>query len=236
VSASAAAPVSASAAAPVSASAAAPAPAPSPTKIAVPLDQAVYVAHAPPGEQRAIVYLHGRCGDVLAFRAWARAAARYGTLIALQGDVPCKGGWRSTWSYDMAGLDRRIHRAIEAVSAARGSPLDAASITLVGYSLGAARVEGLAKRFPGRYERAILIAGPSPPEASSFPGAAAVVLMAGDRDRRRHLQEAAAALLAGGVPARFMLLPGARHGEYGPAGERVMGEALAWAFARAHGR
>ena len=60
-----------------------------------------------------------------------------------------------------------------------------------------------------------------------------MVLMAGALDRRRHLQGAAEAISAAGIPATFLVLPGARHGEYGPEGERVLGEALRWAFERA---
>ena len=204
-----------------------------PEKIAVPGDRAVFVAHGAPGDRRALVYLHGRCGDVHAFRGWAPAAARHGTLIALVGDTPCKGGWRSTWSHDIAGLDRRIRAAIAAVGAARGAPLAGESVTLIGYSLGATRAESLAKRSPGRYPRAILIGGPTTPEAASFGGAGAVVVMAGARDRRRHLEDAAAALAAAGIPATFLVLPAAKHGEYGPEGERVLGEALRWVHERA---
>ena len=40
-------------------------------------------------------------------------------------------------------------------------------------------------------------------------------------------------IAAAGVPATFMLLPGAKHGEYGPEGERVLEEALTWALAKA---
>jgi len=211
-----------------------PAPPPSfPDKIPVPLDRPVFVAHAPAGERRAIVYLHGRCGDPFAFQSFAAAVTRHATLISLQGDVRCDGGQRSTWSHDTALLDRRALAALKAVGAARGAPLDAESVTLIGYSLGAARAEALVKRAPRRYRRAILVAGPEPPEAASLAGVGAVVLIAGARDRRSHLEEAAASLAAAGVPATFMLLPGAKHGEYGPEGKRVLEEALTWALAKA---
>jgi predicted esterase len=193
----------------------------------------VFVAHGPPGEGRAVIYLHGRCGDPLAFRAWARAAARVATVVSIQGDVKCKGGFRTTWSNDVRALDRRVTQALAAVGAARGAPLDGDSLTVVGYSLGASRAEDLVSARPRRYRRALLVAGPLAPEPASFAEAGAVAVIAGGRDRRRHLEEGASALADGGVAARYMLLPGAKHGEYGPEGERVMGEALAWALHQA---
>jgi hypothetical protein len=42
------------------------------------------------------------------------------------------------------------------------------------------------------------------------------------------MREGADALLRAGIPARFFLLPKARHGQYGPEGDRVLGEAFAW--------
>lgn len=203
-----------------------------PGKIAVRMDRPVFVAHGPLGERRAILYLHGRCGDPLAFRAWAAAASRLGTVISIQGDVRCPGGQRATWSHDLGALDRRASQALAAVGAARGMPLDEASLTVVGYSLGAMRAEELVKAFPRRYRRALLVAGPFAPEPASFGEGAAVAVIAGGRDLRRHLREGAAALADAGVTSTFLLLPGASHGEYGPEGARVMGEALTWVYQR----
>ena len=91
----------------------------------------------------------------------------------------------------------------------------------------------LASRFPDRYPRLLLVAAPTAPTAASLKAAAAIALIAGARDRREHLREAAEAMEKAGRPVTFMLLPGAAHGEYGPEASRVMGEALAWALAKA---
>ncbi|WP_156338185.1 hypothetical protein [Chondromyces crocatus] len=190
------------------------------------------MTHGPQGERRAVIYLHGRCGDPHAFHAWDQAVAQRATVISIQGDVPCEGSQRTTWSRSASGLDRRISRALTAVSAERGAPLDETSLTVVGYSLGASRAEDLTRAFPGRYPRAILVAGPVAPEVGSFTGGGAVVVVAGALDRRAHLQEGAAALIAAGVVASYLILPGAAHGAYGPEGERVMGEAFSWVFER----
>ena len=94
------------------------------------------LAAAEPG-RRALVYLHGYCGDVNAVRAFVPAAAAHGTLIALLGDQPCpdKPG-RFKWSDDVHGLDERIKRAVRLVNHALNLELDARDLTLFGYSQG----------------------------------------------------------------------------------------------------
>ncbi len=196
-------------------------------------DKEVLLVHGAPGDRRALIYLHGKCGDVRAFGSWASAASQHGTLVALLGDEPCKGSPRTTFSRDLALLDRRITSALRAASEARGEPLDDRSVTLLGYSGGASRAASLAIRYPDRYPRLVLIAAPSAPPAASLRSARAIVFIAGGRDRQEHLRKAADAMAQAGSPATFMLLPGAAHGEYGPDASRVMGEALAWAFTKA---
>ena len=53
-------------------------------------------------------------------------------------------------------------------------------------------------------------------------------MMAGSRDRQDRMRAGERAFRAAGIPATYRVLPGAGHGEMGPEGERVMGEALAW--------
>jgi predicted esterase len=201
--------------------------------VPVPGDKDVLVVHGAPGDRRALLYLHGKCGDVRAFGSWADAASRHGTLAALVGDEACPGGHRWSFTRDLARLDRRVTSAIRAASEARGEPLDDRSVTLLGYSGGASRAASLASKYPERYPRLILVAAPSAPTAGSLSAARAIVLIAGGRDRQEHLRSGAEAMARAGRPATFMLLPGAAHGEYGPEASRVMGDALAWAFARA---
>jgi pimeloyl-ACP methyl ester carboxylesterase/predicted small lipoprotein YifL len=199
----------------------------------VPGDKDVLLVHGAPGDRRAFIYLHGKCGDVRAFGSWAGAASKLGTLAALLGDERCEGTQRYRFSRDLALLDRRVTSALRAASEIRGEALDDRAVTLIGYSGGASRAAALASRFPDRYPRLLLIAAPAAPAAGSLKAARAVVFIAGERDRREHLREAAEAMARAGRPATFMLLPGAAHGEYGPEASRVMGDALAWAFAKA---
>jgi hypothetical protein len=53
-------------------------------------------------------------------------------------------------------------------------------------------------------------------------------MMAGSRDRQDRMRAGARAFLAAGIPATYIVLPGAAHGEMGPEAERAMGEALDW--------
>jgi predicted esterase len=204
--------------------------APAPVTLRVPADKTVQVLHGVPGDpgRQVLVYLHGRCGDVHAFRSWASAAMAHGTLIALLGDVRCKGSTRFRWGDDVGQIHRRILAAIGAVGAARGEPLNTASLTVIGYSEGALKAEALVRRYPSIYRRALLIAGPRAPASDSLKARGAAVIIAGARDRRDHLREAARGMERSGQLVTYMELPEARHGDYGPEGARVMGEALRW--------
>ncbi len=204
-----------------------------PTEVPVAGDLVALVAHGPTGNRRAIVYLHGVCGDVTKYRAWAEAAVHFGTVVAVRGDDRCKEPGRYRWGFGLDRTDRRIVAALRAVGEARGAPLDGESVTLVGYSQGSARAEALVRAFPSRYRRAVLVAGPKEHAPSSFREALGVAVVAGENDLKTHLQDSAAKAAKVGVRARYFELPGARHGEYGPAAVKVMGDALGWVFAEA---
>ncbi len=200
-------------------------------RVSVPNDRSAVVVHAPAWNRQAIVYLHGVCGDVYAIRSWAEAISEIGTLVAMLGDERCKGRpGRFRWYRNPERLDRRIRRTLEAVSLARGGQLDLERVTLVGYSQGAARAELVASRFPLRYPRVLLGSPPDAPNASRYSLGHAVAVVAGaleqNAERRRGVRE----LQAEGVPARFIALPGAYHGQYGREGGRVMREATLWLF------
>jgi hypothetical protein len=79
----------------------------------------------------------------------------------------------------------------------------------------------------------ILGGAPRQPSTDRLHRARAVVVLAGEHDRRIYLKEGADALAATRVPTAFRILPGAGHGEYGPEGRRIMAESLAWLFATA---
>ena len=154
-------------------------------------------------------------------------------MVVLLGDERCDGTSRYRWGTDLRRIDGRITAALGAVSAAAGVTLDGSTVTLIGYSEGATRAEGLIHDKPDRYPRAILAGSPKQPQVDRLRGVGAVVVVAGELDRRHYLEEGADILFRAGLPATFRVLPGAGHGEYGAEGERVMSEALAWLFATA---
>lgn len=193
-------------------------------------DRDVEAVLGPAGSGATLLYMHGVCGDPLAFRSWAGAARRHATLVSLRGDEPCKGRTRTKWSWNFARLDRRIQAAVAAVGAHRGAPLDQSRVAVLGYSQGALRAEWLAYHFPERYGRVALIGSAQEPRVETLKRAEAVLLMAGARDAKRHIADAARKLEQAGKRVRYAELPGARHGEYGPEAMRVMATELAWLF------
>ncbi len=201
--------------------------APEAVPVKVPGDKRVFVLPGVAGATRVLVYLHGRCGDPLAFLAWATVARRLGTTVSFDGDEKCDGG-RTKWSPDTVGLDKRITRALDAVEAALGLSLTKERRLVIGYSAGALRAEALATRFADRYPRVILIGGPRAPRPESLGKTEAILLMAGQLDVRKPLMDAASDLTKAGRHARFIMIPHARHGEYGPEAIETMQEALSW--------
>ncbi|MBM4373630.1 MAG: hypothetical protein FJ095_00985 [Deltaproteobacteria bacterium] len=201
----------------------------------VPGDQPVEVVEGPPDSSRVIVYLHGLCGDPLAFRSWSSAAARFGTLISLRGDERCPDApGRMKWSYNHDRTNRRISAAIKLIDDARRArgavPLDGTRLTAIGYSQGAKRVEWLAGRFPERFVRVAMVAGAFKPSPWRLSRHARFLIVGGALDERRHLVEGRDELARAGLTVRYLELPKARHGEYGPEGHAAMTDALVWLF------
>ncbi len=189
----------------------------------------------PTGSAQVILYMHGVCGDPLAFRSWISSAIKHATFISLRGDLKCdKRPGRSKWSYRHASRDRRISaaiRAVNAVRAARGAMLlDPANVVLVGYSQGARRAESLAYRYPKRYRRVALIGIATEPLVHKLRGSEAILLMAGERDARQHIRDGRDQLTRAGKRVQYLELPKARHGQYGPDAEAIMGQGLDWLF------
>jgi len=195
----------------------------------------VQILEGAKGARGVLLYLHGRCGDPDAFRAFAGQVPASLTLISVRGDVRCKASARTQWTVHTAGLDQRLRRVVAGVSARRTAqgavPLRDAGWIVFGYSQGALRAEALLDRYPTRYVAGVLAAGPRPPKPGALAQSQSIVLMAGELDVRAPLQQAADALRQEGRRVRFEVLPGAQHGEYGPAGEAVVGEALRWVLA-----
>ena len=174
---------------------------------------------------RQIVFLHGLCGHGQGYvQAFQYAAARYGVVVAPQGDVLCEGPYR-TWSGDVVKLDGRIARAFGALGV--DEPRD---LAVIGYSLGATLAIRLARKWPERYTRLILIAAPAELTTTGLGAVRSTVMMAGELDRKDLMRAGARRFLSAGIPSTFIELPGARHGEMGKRAEPVMDEALEWLF------
>jgi predicted esterase len=195
-------------------------------------DRPIRVLPAAAPSRRVLVYLHGYCGDVNAPGAFAPAAAAHGTLIALLGDQPCKDKpGRFKWSNDIRGLDARIERAVRLVNRALKLELDGKDITLFGYSQGAMRAESLARFYGKHYPRVILGGPPRRPKPEHFTSARVVAVFGGEREDTHDMLGGAEDMIARGEHARFFLLPGVDHGDFGGEieGNRTIGEVLDFA-------
>lgn len=190
-------------------------------------DRPIRVLPAAVPNRHAIVYLHGYCGDVNAVGAFQNAAQNHGTVIALLGDQPCKDKpGRFKWSRDIRGLEQRIERALKLVNRDLHLDLETTNITLLGYSQGALRAESLARFYGKHYPRVILGGPPQRAKPSHFPNARRIAVFGGEKEDTHDMSGAAEDLLAAGREARFFLLPGVDHGDFGADGERMLGEVL----------
>jgi predicted esterase len=172
-----------------------------------------------------VVYLHGFCSDASTVTEWAPAVQPHATLIALHGELSCAGQpGRFRWGNDIRFIDYRIQRAIRSIGTALEHELDAANVTIVGYSEGATRAESLAWLYPERYRRAVLMSAPEPPAFEKVRRSERVAVLRGGREFRRTYRLAAEHFDRAGVRSRFWELPGASHGELGPEALRVLGE------------
>ncbi len=190
-------------------------------------DRPIRVLPAASPGSRALVYLHGYCGDVNAVGAFVPAAAAHGTLIALLGDQPCPGRpGRFKWSNDIRGLDARIQRAMRRVNRAFGLHLDPHDTTLFGYSQGASRAESLARYYSSRYPRLILGGPPLRPKPAHLARVKVVAVFGGELEDTHDMLGGAEDLVAAGLRAHFFLLPGVDHGDFGGknAGNRALAE------------
>jgi len=188
---------------------------------------ATFVMRGEPHGPGKMVFIHGMCGHALGYaQSFQWSAAKHGLLVAPQGDVPCSPGspW-AKWSLDSSALDARIVAAFRALGSAE--PL--VDVALIGYSQGASRAEALARRWPQRYTRLILIAGPTKVAPTGLAVHSAL-MMAGSLDRQDLMQASARAFVAVGRRARYMALPNARHGAMGDTPEQTMDAALTWLY------
>jgi len=195
-------------------------------------DPPTFVMRGAPHGTAPMVFLHGMCGHGLGYaQSFQRSAARKGLLIAPQGDVKCGRGPWAKWSGDVSALNARIEASFRALG------LEALEDVLVmGYSQGATRAEQLARKYPERYTRVILMGAPQATSARGLERLRGAVMMAGERDRQDLMKAGARALAAADIPATFQIIPEARHGAMGPTPEKTMGEALDWLFANQRAR
>ncbi|HET9952887.1 MAG TPA: hypothetical protein VFQ61_00205, partial [Polyangiaceae bacterium] len=187
-----------------------------------------FVMRGTPQGPHRLVFLHGMCGHGLGYaQAFQFAASKYGTLIAPQGDVSCGGVW-SKWSMNLDALDERITRTFRAL----GHEEPIGDVLVLGYSQGASRAEALARKWPQKYTRLVLMGGPTAPSARGLSHLLAAVTMAGERDRKDLMRLGAQRLKAAGVPTEFRVIPEATHGAMGPTPERTMGDVLSWIYSQ----
>lgn len=185
----------------------------------------VFVLRGGPLGPQKLVFLHGMCGHGLGYaQSFQRTAAKWGTLIAPQADVPCGGGPWARWSKDVAALHRRVTEAFRAL----GHTEPIRDVIVIGYSQGATRAEALAREYPDVYTRLVLMGGPYAAKPAGLETLRAAVAMAGERDRRDLMQASVRSLAKAGVPATFLLIPEATHGSMGPHPEETMDEMLTW--------
>lgn len=188
--------------------------------------QPVFVLLGPAGSHK-LVFLHGMCGHGHGYaQSFQHAAARRGRLIAPQADVLCGGGPWAKWSMDLEKLDQRIVQTFEALGAK--PPFE--DIAVLGYSQGATRAEALARRYPQRYTRLVLMGAPSVTSAQGLGSLKSAVMMAGERDRQDKMKAGQRNLQAAKIPVTFLVLPGATHGAMGTEPEKTMDAALEFLF------
>jgi predicted esterase len=187
-------------------------------------DPPLFVMRGGPRGPAPIVFLHGMCGHGLGYaQSFQFSAARKGLLMAPQGDVKCGRGPWAKWSGDVNALHARIESGFRALG------VDALEdVLVIGYSQGATRAEQLARKWPERYTRLILMGAPQATSARGLERLRGAVMMAGERDRKDLMKTGTRALTAAGVPAVFQIIPEATHGAMGPVPEKTMGEALDW--------
>ncbi len=187
-------------------------------------DAPAFVLRGTHGPHR-MVFLHGYCSHGLRYaQSFQHAAAKQGVLIAVQADKPCDEAPFRRWTNTAETLNGRIEAAFRAA----GDDASLDGMAIIGYSSGAVLAEMLAHKYPARYAHVILIGGPQKPVEWRLRKSRSTVMIAGENDRRDLMETGARDLDASGIPSTFMILPGAKHGEMGPEGERVMGEALDW--------
>ncbi len=190
-------------------------------------DRPVHVAHAAAAQRRALVYLHGACGDPLAPRPWLPASREVGTLITLVAKGICKNG-KKYWIASTAALKERVIRALEAVRARRGGRLDPTAVVLIGYSQGSKRAERLHAASPELFPWVVLGGMPVEPSAWRLRRVRAVALVGGEREHTHPMTFGTGLLKHEGIRARYFELPGVGHGDFGADARSHFAAVFSW--------
>lgn len=169
-----------------------------------------------------IVFLAGLCGHAQYYvQSFQESASRLGTVVAPQGEILCGTGPYSTLSGDIKKLNQRIIDAFATLAIP-----EVRDVVVIGYSLGASHAMALARLYPERYTRLVLIAAPAAPTPWGLKGVKRTVMLAGSRDRKDLMRHGVTSMQRANIPSMFLELPGAYHGQMGDEAERVMAEAL----------
>lgn len=197
-------------------------------RVGVPGDKALQVVFAPAGVRRALIYLHGVCGNVPALLDFAGAVRRYATIIALLGDERCpeRGGWR--WASPIPHLERRVEAALRAVQRARSGELDLEQVIAFGYSQGASYALGLHRAEPGRFPWLILGGSPVHPSPEQLPEVSGVLMFGGEYEPHRRGMQTIEELLEAGRRARWLTLPKVGHGRFGNGAAVTLDDGVRW--------
>lgn len=176
-----------------------------------------------------LVFLHGMCGHGLGYaQSFQHAAAKKGTLLAPQADVPC-GAFGAKWSMDVKALDQRIVAAFERLG--DSGPIE--DICVIGMSQGATRAAALARNYPERYTRLVSMGAPTEVKVAGLERLRAAVMMVGSRERKDLMLGSERALKRAGVPTTSIIIPDADHAAMGPHPEQTMDTVLDWLWENA---
>lgn len=200
------------------------------TPLDVPLvgDRNLRVAHAPGDSHKAVVYLHGMCGDPKGADPWVDLATKYATVVTVRANVKCPDRPGYKWPQEPEEIQPRIDAALAHVKKLRNGHLKTDEVTLIGYSQGSHRAEKLAAAYPEMYLELVLGGPPTAADSTLLKRARAVAILGGELEDTTHMVLGHAHLQTAGIRSKFFLLPHAHHGTYGPEGRRVMTEVLTW--------
>lgn len=196
----------------------------------MPGDRNLRVAHSRAETQRAIVYLHGMCGNSRGADRFEKLLTEYASVVVVRANIPCEDRPGFRWPQEPELIESRIAAALAVVREERAGQLDVEQPVLFGYSQGAHRAEKLAQAYPERYRTLVLGGPPTAPDPAKMPGVDKVVVIVGELEDSDHMIAGYEAMTAAGRNARLYTLPGAHHGDYGASGNRVVGEVFRWLF------